>query len=521
MRGSLSAPKGKQAEGKRLVWENGVEQPLWSPNSEAFWNYLQKFIVEYAKLSRNFPALIGVFLDFENYAPGRPANCYSLSYDKETLELFGKWKGIKLPRIPPSERKSYLERNGFHKEFSSFQKSLWIRKASQLRQAVDNYNPSFVFCVYPAPGTPFMREALYRGWATKKAPLLLADAVTYGRPSRFTPQKEALLRNRKRLLERKDIPEKAGVNHLYLGGIDPAVRGADPEFCGRNALMISEVCNGYWVFYEGVSYKGRHREYFRWFSWANEAIREGRYKDAFGKRETPEPYLEDLFRKIKDFPSEAIFADGSYLRRYEPLRLRGENVIFLKTFASRDLKLRLRNVPVGKYHDPLGYELRYRSGKLAVRGMINFNEVGTIRIRPEKPDVLVLALSAGRCAYVVEESSVPFCVGTPPRGLSIIHGAKKLFFLAPEHAKRLSVRIETRGSETAKLVLFDPEGKEAGSCETTPQKESARLSLEPLEIPGIWSLAVVRAAEGVLEDVKIKLSGVPPYFFLRKEDIRE
>ena len=38
-----------------------------------------------------------------------------------------------------------------------------------------------------------------------------------------------------------DQPEDAG-------GIDPAVRGADPEFSGKNAVAISEVTDGYWIF---------------------------------------------------------------------------------------------------------------------------------------------------------------------------------------------------------------------------------------------------------------------------------
>ena len=48
MRGSLEAPKGPEADGKRVVWASGNEQPLWSPNSDEFWEWTARYIIEYA-----------------------------------------------------------------------------------------------------------------------------------------------------------------------------------------------------------------------------------------------------------------------------------------------------------------------------------------------------------------------------------------------------------------------------------------------------------------------------------------
>nr|MBP8955154.1 hypothetical protein [Armatimonadota bacterium] len=59
MRGSLGAPDGAEADGKRVVWENGGEQPLYSPNSDAFWEWTTRYIVEYAKMSVELPAIMG------------------------------------------------------------------------------------------------------------------------------------------------------------------------------------------------------------------------------------------------------------------------------------------------------------------------------------------------------------------------------------------------------------------------------------------------------------------------------
>ena len=112
MRGSLNAPEGKSAAGKRLVWASGNEQPLWSPNSDEFWDWTDRYIVDYAKLSTEKTHLIGVFLDYENYAPGREANLYSLSYDDIIMKKFADAKGIPFPKLELSQRKAWLEKQG-------------------------------------------------------------------------------------------------------------------------------------------------------------------------------------------------------------------------------------------------------------------------------------------------------------------------------------------------------------------------------------------------------------------------
>ena len=65
MRGTLTAPEGAAADGKRVVWSSGSEQPLWSPNSDEFWEWTTRYIVEYAKMAAEDDTVIGVFLDYE------------------------------------------------------------------------------------------------------------------------------------------------------------------------------------------------------------------------------------------------------------------------------------------------------------------------------------------------------------------------------------------------------------------------------------------------------------------------
>ena len=47
--------------------------------------------------------------------------------------------------------------------------------------------------------------------------------------------------------------------------------------------MSSEVTDGYWVFYEGLTYTDDHPEYFRWFARANRAISRGNWAWAWDR----------------------------------------------------------------------------------------------------------------------------------------------------------------------------------------------------------------------------------------------
>ena len=100
----------------------------------------------------------------------------------------------------------------------------------------DRINPAFRFCVYPAFGSSFIREAVWREWGTEEAPLILASGATYGRPKGVLAHREALAENR-RLLERQlEEIRAAGGAIACVGGVNPSIRGADPEFSGKNAV---------------------------------------------------------------------------------------------------------------------------------------------------------------------------------------------------------------------------------------------------------------------------------------------
>ncbi len=292
MRGTLKARKGP-----KLVWSNGLEHPIYSPNSDELWDWMSRLIIKYARISLKTPSLIGVFLDFENYSfekepSKRLGHAYPLSYDARILKDFAKEKNVVLPRLKPAERFAWLQKKGLHQAFVDFQIEGWQVRAHKLRQAVDFINPQFQFCIYPSGGTPFIQEAIFQEWSTDKAPLILASSITYGRPSKSMPHKRALKVNRNLLTKNIESVQEKITQFLFMGGIDPVVNFADPEFSSRNAVMISQISNGYWVFYEGPQIGKDHELYWKWFSQANHAIEEGKFGFWQEDRQTPDPVFE-------------------------------------------------------------------------------------------------------------------------------------------------------------------------------------------------------------------------------------
>ena len=506
MRGTLTAPNRPGADGKRVVWASGNEQPLWSPNSDEFWEWTNRYIVEYAKISAENEHLMGVFLDYENYARGREGDLYSLSYDDTILGKFAESNGIELPRLELAKRKSWLDQQGLDEEFSDFQIKHWRKRCRTLREAVDRFNPTFQFCIYPAPGTLFIVKAAYPEWATEKAPLILADASVYGRPGRFFPQKEALAGNRQKLLERMQVPREAGIPFIYTGGIDPTVRGADPEFSGKNAVMISEVTDGYWIFYEGPTYtKPDHADYWKWFTRANKAIAEGNFDVQHEPRQSATVWGLGVFENAGRTPGLVPPEVTGEKTEYPTVKIRGDNLLVLACKAGQPVRITLTNHPVARYRTLLAWEVRDRHMVKIASGTVPYDATGTATFTPSTDGVYLLGASAGSCAWSVNDSNVP--VGLHARaGLHLIYGAKRLYFKVPQGVKQFTLTVGGSGAETVRLTVLDPDGKQAATGQTSLSKGEVKVQVSTGERAGAtWSLELARADEGVLEDGTITL----------------
>ena len=520
MRGTLPVPAGAKAEGKRVLWASGSEQPLWSVCSDEFWEWTTRYIVEYAKLSAATDRLIGVFLDYENYWRGGSGNLYQITYEDVILDPFLKAKGIQHPELSADQRKAWLTKQGLHQEFVQFQIDHWRTRCRQLRREVDKHDPTFQFCIYPSPGTPFMVQACYPEWSTERGPIILADPWVYGRPSKFLPQHEALQANRQKLLNGMKIPQQAGIPFIYSGGIDPIVTGADPEFCGKNAVMISELTGGYWVFYEGPKYKKDHRDYFHWFKWANERIEAKDFKAWHEPRATAENWVLEAFEKLGAGAMPVAPQSTGAERTLSRVTLRRENLLLLAAKQGQPVEIVLQNRPVGRYVSLLAWEIRdIKQGKVA-SGMIPHQQKAAVRFTPEQDGLYLLAASAGSCAYSVVSSNVPLGLLTAD-GASFIGPAGKMYLHVPAGVREWTITATGWHAETVRVDVFDPDGRQVASGQTSPRKETTTIKVPAGGHAGkTWSLLTSRADKGVIEDYSIKLSTkVTPVLAFAPEDV--
>ena len=506
MRGVEGVPKDLSLSvGRRLVWANGSEQPLWSPNSDELWQWLAGYVLPYAEISAQDETLMGVFLDYENYWPGGAGNLYELSYDDVIMGTFAASKGIALPQLALDQRKAWLDEQKLHDEFRAFQISHWRQKCRELRQAVDKINPKFVFNIYPAPGTMFMLEACYPEWATAAAPLLLADPWTYGRSGRFATHESALKSNQTIIERGKTTAQARNINHIYLGGIDPVVTGADPEFSGKNALLVTGLTDGCWIFYEGPVYDKDHPAYFTWFTWANQRIEAKDFAAAWQPRETEDPW---------GFPK--INVSGQPLPRtttrdFPALSLRGSNALLAAGHKDVPVQATVQVSRVGRNEDPLRWTVKTTEWVDLARGEIPVTATGSIAFTPPSDALYVLLLEAGGNAYAVRDANTALAIFADPEA-RFIGVVPKLYVRVPAGVPKMTLSAHGGGGvEAVKLTVFDPTGTVVLAQDTSERDNRLSLAVPVGENAGkVWSLSLDKAAKGVLEDSGVSLDPALP-----------
>ncbi len=531
MRGTLVAPEGPEADGKRVVWSNGAEQAMWSVNSEEFWQWTTNLVLQYAQLSVDMPDLIGVFLDYENYAPGPSGGwmLYGLMYDDVIMAMFAEDKGLELPELALAERAPWLEENGLHDDFRTFQIASWRERCKDLREAVDALNPSFQFFMYPSVGSLFMQEAGYREWGTEAAPVVIATPHTYGRPGAYLPQADALEANRQIVMREMAVPTDLGVDFLYTGGIDPAVRGADPEFSGKNALMMSEVGAGYWVFYEGPIYtETSHAEYMRWFKWANEAMDEGRFEPYQEPRETAESWVAQLLGALGDEQAELVLPEVTGEREeFDRILLRFDNVLIVAAKAGQPVDIVMGHQSLGPQPIALRWEVRDGQLESIGTGEVAPGTQGSIAFTPEADGVFIIPLTAGGSAYWVVSTNAPLGISAASYARFIFSSdadrARRvpLHFYVPDGLAEFNISIAGQGGgEMVRVDVLNPQGETVATGQTTEAARETIVVTAGDDAGDVWSVILREADSGAFEDNSIRLDNrVSPIFSLSKEHV--
>lgn len=487
---------------RRATDASGRYGELASPNADALWQYWTDRVLFYAGLSRQVPAVMGVFLDFENYDAVKVGGgmCYTLSYDEPILRQFAEAKGLQLPQPLPPDRAAWLEGQGQTQAFQDFQVGHWRAQARALRQAVDALNPHFQFVVYPASQSLFIREAVWREWHTATAPLIMAEVETYWRHE--YDLEAALERLRTVMVQTRASLDKVDPTIRYMAGLDPVVRGANPEFEGKSAVLGAEFGHGYWVFYEGPEYAGTHRDYFAWYKRANEAILRRDYALWRQPAETPNPLDEAIAKEARavagatlvpfgDAPLDTAELERAFTHRpqavYQVLLRQGEH---LRGELVALQHAHIINGSVAAVVTPSGKLLGTIHAKIGQPAAIDL-------IAPEE-GVYGIAVNSGRGKGRLKLTNRYVCLAGPKVWLV---GDQTPGSVVPKRgaaALDLTVRTDAPG-EHVQVVFSSPSGAIVFQGNTR-ESGSVRLHGDTQGAVAPWKLELTKAVEDIAID---------------------
>lgn len=241
----------------RTLNRNGVLTRYTRPQSSRAWQILTERLVEYAELSKEYPNIEGVNLDFEIYDTNK-TDGFCESYDDHTFGEFFACMGREAPDpLPaPKERQKHLIRTQMYQMYIGYQIERIAKRAAELRRAIDAVNPKFQIGVY---GWGVLVSPVISQVATAQAPAFILNAMTYGRSvysnafeggyDADRPDKEALQWSLDTVKMGVAAARLRYDNVIYLGGHYPQSPGPRDQykFTAKQAFQSAAFGEGYWI----------------------------------------------------------------------------------------------------------------------------------------------------------------------------------------------------------------------------------------------------------------------------------
>lgn len=255
--GIVDAAEGDNID--RTMTRQGKTTRYTLPFSPRGWEEITEQIVEQARLSRRYPNFKGAALDFEIYDPNK-TDGFCESYDDATFIAFHRELGKPVPNPlpPPQERRAYLDQLQVLSLYIDSQAKRVYEHARRLRQAIDAVNPSFQIGVY---GWGVFKEAVMRGVATERAPVIDFDATLYGRTiwsnafeggyDANEPDRRGLKWSLVTASEMARAARKRDYPAVLLAGHYPQSPGpkdgSQYKFTVRQSFNSAAYADGYWI----------------------------------------------------------------------------------------------------------------------------------------------------------------------------------------------------------------------------------------------------------------------------------
>ncbi len=207
-----------------------------------------------------------------------------------------------------------------------------------------------------------------------------------------------------------------------------------------------------------------------------------------------------------------------------PTALRGRSETVFHAEKGAAVRFRVTSFQVGTYTDNLKFSILGAADSVLAGGEAKVGQTAEAAFTPPESGVYRLVCDAGLNAAEVEGTNARLCLPVGAgQGISVVGHARRLWFYVPRGSEGFKATICGQGAgETVAVKIFAPDGKEIASGTTAGGSKavSVNVAVDPLYTDGVWSLQLMKAAEGVFEDAHLGLEGdVGPHVSEKPEDL--
>jgi len=197
--------------------------------------------------------------------------------------------------------------------------------------------------------------------------------------------------------------------------------------------------------------------------------------------------------------------------KVEPYLLRGSQRMILKpngagpaTVAFSDLTTRGTLVK---------YQLYGPGGEMTDQGAVSTEVPLAI---PVDAEYILLSISAGTASFRMQVTNANWALygRVEPRGLHTLGETTPVYFEVPEGVTSFALWLSSDApEETARAMLYSPDGKEVATFLTTVKTTDAQQISVPAGQAGVWKIVVEPADTGAIDDVYVKPGPELPGYF--------
>ncbi|NOZ23259.1 MAG: DUF4838 domain-containing protein [Planctomycetes bacterium] len=195
------------------------------------------------------------------------------------------------------------------------------------------------------------------------------------------------------------------------------------------------------------------------------------------------------------------------------ISIRGAHTFLILLKEGERLTMQVAGKQVGRYDSVIEWRVFGCTDKLLAKGPIEPKKEARVDVPADEDGAYVVSVRTGRNAALVTLLNDHAVLAG--RKIRLISETCPLFFYVPEGVKEFTVTLESPApGETARMRLFNPDGKEVAVGQTGKEKTYvARVKVPPGQSGKAWSVRTERADMGTLEDYSIDLGEMlPPYW---------